>query len=96
MEAHFRLADIYYLKYENKKEEAIAILKNALNYATDEKEKNSILQLIEMNEKQMEYRNNNILDVNDNEMNITGESNIQKDNEANNVKDSFEHPFFNE
>ena len=96
LDSYIKLAEIYFMKYDNtKKREAIAILKNGINYASDEKEKNSILEFISMYESQMEYGANNILDINNNEMNITGESNIQKDNGPN-MKDSFDHPFFNE
>ena len=40
-----------------KKKEAIDILKNAIQYAMDEKEKNGILELIQLYEGQ--YENNN-------------------------------------
>ena len=93
IDAYIKLADIYYMKFDiDKKREAINILKSSIEYATDEKEKNSIRDFISKYQDQMECGNDNILDHS--EMNITGESRIQKDNQGNNMKDSFDHPFF--
>ena len=59
IDAQIKLADIYYTKFEDqKKKEAIDILKNALQYANDEKEKNSIMELIQRYENQIDYSRN--------------------------------------
>ena len=61
IDAQVKLAEIYFMKFdEPKKKEAIEILKNSLQYATDEKEKNSILQFIQIYENQIDYANNSI------------------------------------
>ena len=61
IDAQVKLAEIYFMKFdEPKKKEAIEILKNSLQYATDEKEKNSILQFIQIYENQIDYNKNSI------------------------------------
>ena len=63
IDAQIKLAEIYSLKLEEpRKKEAIDILKNAIQYALDEKEKNLILELIQIYENQADYNsqyNNN-------------------------------------
>ena len=59
IDAQIKLAEIYYMKFEEpRKKEAIDILKNAIQYAVDEKEKNGILELIQIYENQMDYSRN--------------------------------------
>ena len=59
IDAQIKLAEIYYTKFEEtRKRDAIDILKNALQYANDEKEKNGIMELIQMYENQMDYSRN--------------------------------------
>ena len=61
IDAQVKLAEIYFMKFdEPKRKEAIEILKNSLQYATDEKEKNSILQFIQIYENQIDYNKNSI------------------------------------
>ena len=83
------------MKFEEpKKKEAIDILKNSLQYATDDKEKRSILQFIQIYENQIDYgnavnqssRGGSVLSNNKNiEMNF--ESHVKEDSE---FKDNFE------
>ena len=55
IDAQVKLAEIYFMKFEEpKKKEAIDILKNAIQYAMDEKEKNGIMELIQIYENQMD------------------------------------------
>ena len=55
IDAQIKLAEIYFMKFEEpKKKEAIDILKNAIQYAMDEKEKNGIMELIQIYENQMD------------------------------------------
>ena len=73
IDAQIKLADIYYTKFEDqKKKEAIDILKNALQYANDEKEKNSIMELIQRYENQIDYSRNS--GYNNNEGGFFGDS----------------------
>ena len=59
IDAQIKLAEIYYTKFEEpKKKEAIDILKNAIQFASDEKEKNGIIELIQMYENQIDYSRN--------------------------------------
>ena len=70
IDAQIKLAEIYFMKFEDKKKEAIDILKNAIPYAMDEKEKNGIIELISIYENQAENNNSdfdNILHQNDSE-----------------------------
>ena len=95
IDAQVKLAEIYFMKFEgNKKKEAIDILKNSLQYATDDKEKRSILQFIQIYENQIDYgnavnqnsENRSMLSNNKNiEMNF--ESHVKEDSE---FKDNFE------
>ena len=56
IDAQVKLAEIYFMKFdESKKKEAIEILKNSLQYATDDKEKRNILQFIQIYENQIDY-----------------------------------------
>ena len=57
IDAQIKLAEIYFMKFEDKKQEAIEILKNAIQYAIDEKEKNGILELIQLYENQEDNNN---------------------------------------
>ena len=59
IDAQIKLAEIYFMKFDDKKKEAIDILKNAIQYAMDEKEKNGILELIQLYEGQFENNNFN-------------------------------------
>ena len=80
IDAYIKLAEIYYMKFDDeKKKEAIEILKSSLEFTSDEKEKESIEQFIKVYENQIE---NNILNVDDNSqemlnMNLMGNSNIE-------------------
>ena len=70
IDAQIKLAEIYFMKFEDKKKEAIDILKNAIPYAMDEKEKNGIIELISIYENQAENNNSdfdNMLHQNDSE-----------------------------
>ena len=73
IDAQIKLADIYYTKFEDqKKKEAIDILKNALQYANDEKEKNLIMELVQRYENQIDYSRNS--GYNNNEGGFYGDS----------------------
>ena len=90
IEAQIKLAEIYFLKFEDKKKEAIDILKNAIQFANDEKEKNGILELIQSFENQMNNNNNseydnNALNYSEQKMDLSFHSK-QDDSEA---KDNF-------
>ena len=59
IDAQIKLAEIYYTKFEEpRKKEAVDILKNSIQYALDDKEKNMILELIQMYENQLDYSRN--------------------------------------
>ena len=58
IDAQIKLAEIYFMKFDDKKKEAIDILKNAVPYASDEKEKNGIFELIQVYENQMDEIDN--------------------------------------
>ena len=58
IDAQIKLAEIYFMKFDDKKKEAIDILKNAIQYAMDEKEKNGIFELIQVYENQMDEIDN--------------------------------------
>ena len=59
VDAYIKLAEIYYMKFdENKKKEAIEILKNSLEFTTDEKEKESIEEFINVYENQLGNNSN--------------------------------------
>ena len=66
IDAQIKLAEIYFMKIDDKKKEAIDILKNAIPYALDEKEKNGIFELIQLYENQMDELDN-IREQNDSE-----------------------------
>ena len=100
IDAQIKLAEIYYMKFEEpKKKEAIDILKNAIQYASDEKEKNGISELIQMYENQMDYskysqyNNGGISNDTDNNigksghMDLTLHSNVNGDDSE--IKDNF-------
>ena len=65
VDAYIKLAEIYYMKFEDKKQEAIQILKNSLEFTTDEKEKDSIEEFINVYENQLGNNNNDDNDNND-------------------------------
>ena len=71
IDAQIKLAEIYFMKFEDKKKEAIDILKNAIQYAMDEKEKNGIIELIQLYENQAENNNSDFDNIlqNDSENN---------------------------
>ena len=92
IDAQIKLAEIYFMKFDDKKKEAIDILKNAIQFAMDEKEKNGILELIQLYVNQYENNNNSEFDVNgqidsgnSQKMNLSGHSKLE-DSE---VKDNF-------
>ena len=58
IDAQIKLAEIYFMKFDDKKKEAIDLLKNAVPYALDEKEKNGIFELIQVYENQMDEIDN--------------------------------------
>ena len=95
IDAQVKLAEIYFMKFdEPKKKEAIEILKNSLQYAQDEKEKNSILQFIQIYENQIEYTKNSVNNQNSIEnsenqmrMDMNLESQVNEDSE---FKDNFD------
>ena len=98
IDAQVKLAEIYFMKFdEPKKKEAIEILKNSLQYAQDEKEKNSILQFIQIYENQIDYAKNSINNQNsiDNTENIGNNMNMDinlesQGNEESEFKDNFD------
>ena len=73
IDAQIKLAEIYFMKFDDKKKEAIDILKNAIQYAMDEKEKNGILELIQLYENQAENNNSDFENIAQNDS-----ENIQK------------------
>jgi len=92
IDAQIKLAEIYFMKFDDKKKEAIDILKNAIQFAMDEKEKNGILELIQLYVNQYENNNNSEFDINgqidsgnSQKMNLSGHSKLE-DSE---VKDNF-------
>jgi tetratricopeptide (TPR) repeat protein len=97
IDAQVKLAEIYFMKFdEPKKKEAIEILKNSLQYAQDEKEKNSILQFIQIYENQIDItktnaNNQNSIDNSEigNQMHVDMnlESQVNEDSE---FKDNFD------
>ena len=95
IDAQIKLAEIYFFKFEDKKKEAIDILKNAIQFAMDEKEKNGILDLIQLYENKMENNNNseydNNIDQNDSENpnDIGMDLSIHSKQEDSEVKDNF-------
>ena len=80
IDAYIKLAEIYFMKFDdNKKKEAVEILKKSLEFTKDEKEKNSIQEFINVYENDIGVGNNNMLgDMNDDKLNITGQSEIYK------------------
>ena len=80
IDAYIKLAEIYFMKFDdNKKKEAVEILKKSLEFTKDEKEKNSIQEFINVYENDIGDGNNNMLgDMNDDKLNITGQSEISK------------------
>ncbi len=80
IDAYIKLAEIYFMKFDdNKKKEAVEILKKSLEFTKDEKEKNSIQEFINVYENDIGEGNNNMLgDMNDDKLNITGQSEISK------------------
>ena len=98
IDAQVKLAEIYYMKFEEpKKKEAIDILKNAIQFASDEKEKNGIIEVIQLYENQMDYShnsqyNNGEMSKSDNanktgRMDLSLHSNINADDSE--IKDNF-------
>ena len=89
IDAQIKLAEIYFLKFEDKKKEAIDILKNAIQFAMDEKEKNGILELIQSFENQMNNNNNFEYDnqMNDSEQKM--DLSLHPKQENSEVKDNF-------
>ena len=95
IDAQVKLAEIYFMKFdESKKKEAIEILKNSLQYATDDKEKRNILQFIQIYENQIEYTKNSVNNQNSIEnsenqmrMDMNLESQVNEDSE---FKDNFD------
>ena len=97
IDAQVKLAEIYFMKFdEPKKKEAIEILKNSLQYAQDEKEKNSILQFIQIYENQIDLTKTNVNNQNSvdnseigNQMHVDMnlESQVNEDSE---FKDNFD------
>ena len=63
IDAQIKLAEIYFMKFDDKKKEAIDILKNAIQYAMDEKEKNGIIELIQLYENQAENNNSDFENI---------------------------------
>ena len=98
IDAQVKLAEIYFMKFdEPKKKEAIEILKNSLQYAQDEKEKNSILQFIQIYENQIDYVKNTVNNQNsvDNTENIGNQMHMDinlesQANEESEFKDNFD------
>ena len=98
IDAQVKLAEIYFMKFdEPKKKEAIEILKNSLQYANDEKEKNSILQFIQIYENQIDYTKNSINNQNSINNTINLGNNMHMDmnlesqgNEESEFKDNFD------
>ena len=94
IDAQVKLAEIYFMKFdEPKKKEAIEILKNCLQYAQDEKEKNSILQFIQIYENQIDYNKNSqnnsksgYIESSENVGNMSMHSGMNEDSE---IKDNF-------
>ena len=95
IDAQIKLAEIYFFKFDDKKMEAIDILKNAIQFAMDEKEKNGILDLIQLYENKIENNNNseydNNIDQNDSENpnNIGMDLSLHSKQEDSEVKDNF-------
>ena len=77
IDAQIKLAEIYFMKFEDKKQEAIEILKNAIQYAIDEKEKNGILELIQLYENQEDNNNSEFDNIAQNDS-----DNIQKNDKV--------------
>ena len=80
IDAYIKLAEIYFMKFDdNKKKEAVEILKKSLEFTKDEKEKNSIQEFINVYENDIGIGNNNMLgNMDDDKLNITGQSEIYK------------------
>ena len=91
IDAQVKLAEIYFMKFDdNKKKEAIDILKNSLQYATDDKEKRNILQFIQIYENQIDYgkSGNQVSEkFENNNSNMNLESGVNEDSE---FKDNFD------
>ena len=91
IDAQVKLAEIYFMKFDDsKKKEAIDILKNSLQYATDDKEKRNILQFIQIYENQIDYGNsgNQVSEkFENNNSNMNLESGVNEDSE---FKDNFD------
>ena len=77
IDAQIKLAEIYFMKFEDKKREAIEILKNAIQYAIYEKEKNGILELIQLYENQEDNNNSEFDNIAQNDS-----DNIQKNDKV--------------
>ena len=96
IDAQVKLAEIYFMKFdEPKKKEAIEILKNSLQYAIDEKEKNSILQFIQIYENQIDYSKNSVNNQNSIENSNFGNNmhldmHLESQNEESEIKDNFD------
>ena len=92
IDAQIKLAEIYFMKFdEPKKKEAIDILKNALQYATDEKEKNSIAEFIQNYENQIDNSQIGKTNVNETENSLGKDLSIhsQNNNDDSEIKDNF-------
>ena len=93
IDAQVKLAEIYFMKYdESKKKEAIDILKNSLQYASDDKEKRNILQFIQIYENQIDYGRSGIQSErseqhNNKNANINFDSHVNEESE---FKDHFD------
>ena len=91
IDAQVKLAEIYFMKFDDsKKKEAIDILKNSLQYATDDKEKRNILQFIQIYENQIDYgkTGNQVSEkFENNNSNMNAESGVNEDSE---FKDNFD------
>ena len=93
IDAQVKLAEIYFMKFdESKKKEAIEILKNSLQYSTDDKEKRNILQFIQIYENQIDYGKSGIQSERDDlsknkNMELNFESHVNEESE---FKDNFD------
>ena len=67
IDAQIKLADIYFNNFSDKKKEAIDILKNSIQYALDEKEKNGILELIQTCENKINNNNSELDNIEQND-----------------------------
>ena len=93
IDAQVKLAEIYFMKFgKSKKNVAIDILKNSLQYATDDKEKRNILQFIEIYESQIDYgksgnQSEKSFNSNNKNMDMNFDSHVNEESE---FKDNFD------